>query len=98
VLDNQTNTLEMLSSADNREAMAAAVRLLSQARGIGVLGIGASGIIAPYAARLFQRSGVHSYALNATGIALAEQLLELETATSSSCSCTAAPTAKPRPP
>ena len=78
VLDNQKNTLEMLSSAENREAMAAAVRLLSQARGIGVLGIGASGIIATYAARLFQRSGVHSYALNATGIALAEQLLELE--------------------
>ncbi|WP_395773843.1 MurR/RpiR family transcriptional regulator [Agrobacterium pusense] len=58
--------------------MAAAVRLLSQARGIGVLGIGASGIIATYAARLFQRSGVQFYALNATGIALAEQLLELE--------------------
>ncbi len=78
VLENQKNTLEMLSSAENREAMALAVRLLSQARGIGVLGIGASGIIATYAARLFQRSGVRAYALNATGITLAEQLLELE--------------------
>lgn len=78
VLENQKNALEMLATVENRDAMAAAVRLLADARGIGVLGIGASGIIATYAARLFQRSGVRSYALNATGITLAEQLLDLE--------------------
>ena len=78
VIENQKNTLEMLANADNRAAMATAVRLLSEATGIGVLGIGASGIIASYSARLFQRAGFRSYALNATGIALAEQLLDME--------------------
>ncbi len=78
VLENQKNALEMLATVENRDAMAAAVLLLAEARGIGVLGIGASGVIATYAARLFQRSGVRSYALNATGITLAEQLLDLE--------------------
>lgn len=98
VIENHKNMLEMLANAKNPEAMAAAVRLLSEARVIGVLGIGASGIIATYATRLFQRSGVRAYALNATGITLAKQLLELEKAISLSCFCTAAPTAKPRPP
>jgi DNA-binding MurR/RpiR family transcriptional regulator len=58
--------------------MADAITAILQAKRIGVFGIGASGILATYAARLFSRNGYPSYALNATGIALAELLLAME--------------------
>ncbi|MCL6650710.1 RpiR family transcriptional regulator [Agrobacterium rubi] len=70
--------MQSLSSEDNRRAMASAVSLLSTARKIGVFGIGASGIIGTYASRNFVRAGYPSYALNQTGIMLAEQLLQME--------------------
>lgn len=75
VIDSQRRTAEALAEPENRRAMAAAVRLLAGADGVCVFGIGASGIIAHYAARLFSRSGLPGLALNATGIALGEQLL-----------------------
>lgn len=71
------NAMAALGSAENRAAMARGIEVLASARRIGVFGIGASGIIASYAARLFSRSGYPSYALNLTGIALAEQLLQM---------------------
>lgn len=78
VVENQRAALETLASTDNRAALATATQLLTTSTGIGVFGIGASGIIADYAARLFARSGFRSYALNNTGIALAEQMLSIE--------------------
>lgn len=78
VVENQRAALETLASIDNRAALATATQLLTTSTGIGVFGIGASGIIADYAARLFARSGFRSYALNNTGIALAEQMLSIE--------------------
>ncbi|HBF30394.1 MurR/RpiR family transcriptional regulator [Rhizobium sp.] len=78
VVENQRAALETLTSANNRAALAIATQLLTKSAGIGVFGIGASGIIADYAARLFARSGFRSYALNNTGIALAEQMLAIE--------------------
>lgn len=78
VINDHRKAMEALSEPANREAIRQAVPLLIAARRIGVFGIGASGIIATYAARLFQRNGYPSYALNATGIALAEQLLSIE--------------------
>lgn len=78
VAADQMNAVAALSSPLNREGMARAVSLLLRARRIGVFGIGASGILATYAARLLSRNGYPAYALNLTGIALAEQLLSLE--------------------
>lgn len=78
VVENQRAALETLASFDNRAALATATQLLATSTGIGVFGIGASGIIADYAARLFARSGFRAYALNNTGIALAEQMLSIE--------------------
>lgn len=78
VIDNQRAALNALSSPENRSALTLATQLLAKATAIGVFGIGASGIIADYGARLFSRSGFPSYALNNTGIALAEQLLAME--------------------
>lgn len=78
VVENQRAALDTLASSDNRAALATATQLLTKSTGIGVFGIGASGIIADYAARLFARSGFRSYALNNTGIALAEQMLAMD--------------------
>ncbi|WFS04344.1 MurR/RpiR family transcriptional regulator [Rhizobium tumorigenes] len=78
VIDDHRKAMVALAEPSSRDALKLAVPLLLEARSIGVFGIGASGIIASYASRLFQRNGYRSYALNATGIALAEQLLSME--------------------
>jgi DNA-binding MurR/RpiR family transcriptional regulator len=77
VLQATSTTVDALASEENRRAIAAIARHLGGAEGLGVFGIGASGIIADYGARLFSRSGLPSYSLNATGIALAEQILAM---------------------
>ncbi|MBO0661896.1 MurR/RpiR family transcriptional regulator [Jiella sp. MQZ9-1] len=77
VLQSNCRTIEALASEDNRKAIAGMARRLVEAQEICFCGIGASGLIADYAARLFSRSGLRSYALNATGIALAEQLMAM---------------------
>jgi DNA-binding MurR/RpiR family transcriptional regulator len=77
VIESQRLTLEALASPENRLGMAQAVALLAGAESVGVFGIGASGIIAQYAARLFDRAGLAGCAYNTTGIGLAEQLLSM---------------------
>lgn len=77
VLQTTAATVETLSSSENRQALSGITRLFTGAEAVAIFGIGASGIIADYGARLFSRSGVPSYALNATGISLAEQLLAM---------------------
>ena len=52
--------------------------MLVQARQVAIFGIGASGILADYTARLFNRIGLPATALNRTGIGLAEQLIALQ--------------------
>ncbi|UHS63414.1 MurR/RpiR family transcriptional regulator [Agrobacterium vaccinii] len=79
VVADMGHAMAALSSPDNRQAMATAVTVLSAATKIGVFGIGASGVVALYASRNFIRSGFPSYALDRTGIMLAEQLLQMET-------------------
>lgn len=78
VIADHRNAMEALSSPTNREGMTKAISVLLEAKRIGIFGIGASGVLATYAARLFSRNGYPSYALNLTGIALAEQLLTME--------------------
>ncbi|RMX05665.1 MurR/RpiR family transcriptional regulator [Corticibacter populi] len=77
VLQEHLHAQQTLAQPETRLAMERAVAILAQARRIGIFGIAASGILATYAARLFLRHGTPSYALNLTGIGLAEQLLEM---------------------
>jgi DNA-binding MurR/RpiR family transcriptional regulator len=67
VLEGHQRVCEVLSRADNRAAVAQAVALLSDARQVGIFGIGASGILAEYTARLFSRIGLPAYVMNRTG-------------------------------
>lgn len=78
VLEGHQHTCEVLSEPANRYAMAQAVVLLSEARQVAIFGIGASGILAEYTARMFSRMGLPATPLNRTGIGLAEQLIELQ--------------------
>ncbi|SFT96811.1 DNA-binding transcriptional regulator, MurR/RpiR family, contains HTH and SIS domains [Kosakonia arachidis] len=78
VLEGHQHTCEVLSAPDNRYAIAQAVALLVEARQVAIFGIGASGILAEYTARLFSRIGLPAVPLNRTGIALAEQLINLQ--------------------
>lgn len=50
----------------------------SATRAVGIFGIGASGILAEYTARLFSRIGLPAYVMNRTGFSLAEQLIGLQ--------------------
>lgn len=78
VLDGHLRSVEAIGNDQNRAALADAVKLLRQARQIGIFGINASGVLATYAARLFARNGYAAYALNMTGISLAEQLSAMQ--------------------
>lgn len=78
VLEGHQHTCEILSAPDNRYAIAQAVALLVDARQVAIFGIGASGILAEYTARLFSRIGLPATPLNRTGIALSEQLINLQ--------------------
>ncbi len=78
VLEGHQFTCEVLSAPDNRYAIAQAVALLVEARQAAIFGIGASGILAEYTARLFSRIGLPATPLNRTGIALSEQLINLQ--------------------
>ncbi len=77
VINSQKAALDALGSSLNREAIAKAVPLIAQATGVGIFGIAANGIIAEYGARLFSRSGIPGKAFNLTGVALAENLLQM---------------------
>ncbi|MGX9741830.1 MurR/RpiR family transcriptional regulator [Pseudocitrobacter corydidari] len=78
VLEGHQRACEMLASPHNRVAIAQAVALLNEARQVGLFGIGASGILSEYTARLFSRIGLPSYVLNRTGFSLAEQLISMQ--------------------
>lgn len=78
VLEAHQYTCDVLSEPHNRYAIAQAVALLADARQAAIFGIGASGILAEYAARLFSRIGLPATPLNHTGIGLAEQLIALQ--------------------
>lgn len=78
VLEGHQHTCNVLSEPGNRYALAQAVALLTEARQVAIFGIGASGILAGYTARLFSRIGLPATALNHTGIGLAEQLIALQ--------------------
>lgn len=78
VLQGHQHTCEVLSTPANRYAIAQAVATLVEARQVGIFGIGASGVLADYSARLFSRIGLPSVAFNRTGMSLAEQLIAMQ--------------------
>ncbi len=77
VLDAHSEALERLRSPGSRAAIVAAVGALNGAERIAVFGIGPSAPLAACASVLLQRAGRRSLSLNATGIMLADQLLDL---------------------
>lgn len=77
VLEAHAEALEALRAAESRDRIVAAVSALHPAERIAVFGIGPSAALASYIAILLARSGRRSRTLNATGIMLADQLLDL---------------------
>jgi len=78
VLEGHRRACDALSTPRNRSAVAQAVALLGEAGQVGLFGIGASGILAEYSARLFSRIGLPAYVMNRTGFSLAEQLRRMQ--------------------
>jgi DNA-binding MurR/RpiR family transcriptional regulator len=77
VLETHREALAALQEAEKRRQLAAAVAALHPAERIAVFGIGPSGALARYAAILLGRTGRRARAIDATGLGLADQLLDL---------------------
>jgi DNA-binding MurR/RpiR family transcriptional regulator len=77
VLEGHLRACEMLANIENRSAIAQ-TGLAQRCPPGGAFGIGASGILTEYTARLFSRIGLPSYVLNRTGFSLAEQIASLQ--------------------
>jgi DNA-binding MurR/RpiR family transcriptional regulator len=78
VLEAHREGMEALRTEDGRAAILAAITTLHPAARIGVFGIGPSAHLARYLAFQLTRSGRCSFLLDATGWALADQLLGLQ--------------------
>ncbi|WP_160122048.1 MurR/RpiR family transcriptional regulator [Rhodovarius lipocyclicus] len=76
-IDTQREAVEALAAPEARAAIRDAVAVLHPARRILVFGMGPSGPLARYAALLLGRAGRSARVLDASGIALADQLLDL---------------------
>ncbi|MGL4967379.1 MAG: MurR/RpiR family transcriptional regulator [Inquilinus sp.] len=77
VLSIHREATEVLAAPEFQQPFARAVETLATARRRHVFGIGPSGSLAEYAALQFNRIGLPSEALAATGIGLADRLLRL---------------------
>lgn len=76
-IETQREAVEALSTPDSRATLRAAVATLHPARRIVVFGIGPSAALARYLTILLGRAGRAARALDASGIALADQMLDL---------------------
>lgn len=76
VLKTHSEGINALQSAAIRPKITDAVATLHRAQRIVIFGIGPSAALAHYVAIALNRSGRHARALDATGIALADQLLD----------------------
>lgn len=76
-IDAQRETIAALAAPDARATLRNAAAALHPARCILVFGIGPSAALARHAATLLGRAGRPARALDASGIALADQLLDL---------------------
>jgi DNA-binding MurR/RpiR family transcriptional regulator len=73
----QREAVEALAAPEARTTLRAAVSALHPARRILVFGLGPSAALARYLAILLGRAGRAAHALDASGIALADQMLDL---------------------
>lgn len=77
VVDAHAAALAELATRAGRANIAEAIRTLLPGRRIAIFGIGPSAHVARYLAAILHRTGRESIALDATGLALADQLLAL---------------------
>jgi DNA-binding MurR/RpiR family transcriptional regulator len=77
VIETHREAIEALAAGDRRRALSEGVRSLSAAERIVVFGLGPSAPLAQYVSILLNRNGRPAMPLNAAGIALADQLLQL---------------------
>jgi DNA-binding MurR/RpiR family transcriptional regulator len=77
IMAAHAEALETLRSEEFREQMGRALRVLHAAERVVVFGIGPSAALARYVAVLLARAGRRSRCLDATGITLADHLLDL---------------------
>lgn len=77
VFDAHQDAMAALRDPKVKERLNAAIRMLGAGDRIAVFGIGPSGVLARYAAMLLTRCGRPARCLDGTGIALADQLLDL---------------------
>ena len=77
VITTHRAAIEALGAPQARETILAAIAVLHPARRVLIFGIGPSAPLARYMAILLGRAGRPARALDATGIALADQLLDL---------------------
>jgi DNA-binding MurR/RpiR family transcriptional regulator len=76
-LDVQREAVDALTGSEARATLRAAVAALHPARRILIFGLGPSAALAGYVATMLERAGRSARALNASGLALADQLLDL---------------------
>ncbi len=77
VLEVHREGLAALQSTDARTRIVAAAEVLHKVRRINLFGIGPTAALAHYAAILLTRTGRRARVLDATGLALADQMLDL---------------------
>jgi len=77
VLEAHRDGLSALQSDQTRERIVAAADMLHKVQRINLFGIGPTAALARYAAVLLTRTGRRARVLDATGLALADQMLDL---------------------
>ncbi len=78
VFQDHQEAFDALSSVETRSQILAAVKLLSQARNVGIFGIGPSSYLARYFALLLSRSGRPARVFDGSGSPLPDQLLHMQ--------------------
>lgn len=77
VLEVHREGVATLQSAETRVSIGAAAQVLHEVQRINLFGIGPTAALARYAAILLTRTGRRARVLDATGLALADQMLDL---------------------
>jgi DNA-binding MurR/RpiR family transcriptional regulator len=77
VMEVHREGLAALQSTDTRARIVAAADVLNKVQRINLFGIGPTAALAHYAATLLTRTGRRARVLDATGLALADQMLDL---------------------
>jgi DNA-binding MurR/RpiR family transcriptional regulator len=77
VIETHSDSIRAIAAGSGRRAISEGVRVLHPAERIVVFGLGPSACLAQYVSMLLNRNGRPAMSLDAAGIALADQLLQL---------------------